>query len=356
MMLQTLIPTLAQATEEIGFSSNDFEGSGIMMPVQASTVANEIDWMYMAIYWLSVFFFVGIVGVMTYFVIKYRRRSEDEKAQSDLTHHTGLELTWTIIPLLLSVAIFYVGLQGYVKLRQTPPDAYQVNVIGQKWNWTFEHRNGASEVGRLKVPAGRPVELVMMSSDVLHSFYIPAFRVKQDVVPGRYTTLWFEATQPGIYQALCTEYCGTQHSQMGAIIEVLEPAEFERQIAEDAAWLDKVDESVPGALADAGARLFARCASCHSLDGSRLTGPSFWETHDLIKDGGERQLADGTSVSVDMNYIRESILNPSAKIVAGYQNAMPSFQGQLNEKAIRALGAFLTELDTQYTRDGQPNG
>ncbi len=351
MSLTSISMLLAQSADG-PVSTRDLEGGSLWMPNPASTIAGDIDWMFNAIYWLSLVFFVLIVGVMGWFVVKYRRRSPDEKAGSDITHNTPLEVTWTIIPLLLSVAIFYVGLEGYVRLRETPANAYEVNVTGYKWAWNFEHRNGAQSTGWVRVPAGRPVQFTMTGTDVLHSFYIPAFRVKKDVVPGRYSTIWFQADEPGLYQALCTEYCGTSHSLMTAVIEVMDPAEFDRQIAEDAAWLDKVDEGDAVAMAEAGARLYARCQSCHSVDGSRMSGPSYWETHDLLKSGGKRQLADGSSVDVDINYIRTSILVPGEHVVATYANAMPSFQGQLDEKAIRALYAFIDDLDTIYDRDG----
>ncbi len=355
MSLTPLLTLLAQSAEG-PVATRDLENDSLWMPNPASTVAGDIDWMFNAIYWLSLFFFVLIVGVMGWFVVKYRRRSPDEKAGSAITHNTPLEVTWTIIPLLLSIAIFYVGLEGYVRLREAPGDAYQVNVEGYKWAWNFEHRNGATSTGWVRVPAGKPVQFTMTSTDVIHSFFIPAFRVKKDVVPGRYSTLWFQADEPGLYQAFCTEYCGSAHSQMTAVIEVLPPEEFDRQIAEDAAWLDKVDADDATAMALAGQRLYARCQSCHSVDGSRLAGPSYWETHDLLVEGGEREMADGSSVPVDINYIRDSILDPGQHIVATYANAMPSFQGQLDEKAIRAIYIFLEELDTLYDRDGNRLG
>lgn len=355
MSLTPLVIFLAQSADG-PIKTLDLENDSLWMPNQASTIAGDIDWMFNAIYWLSLVFFVLIVGVMTWFVVKYRRRSPDEKAGSEITHNTPLEVTWTIIPLLLSVAIFYVGLEGYIRLREAPANAYEVNVEGYRWAWNFEHRNGAQSTGWVRVPAGRPVKFTMSSTDVIHSFFIPSFRVKQDVVPGRYSTIWFQADEPGLYQAFCTEYCGTSHSKMTAVIEVMDPEEFDRQITEDAAWLDKIDATDAVAMATAGRRLYARCQSCHSVDGSRGSGPSYWETHDLLKSGGKRELADGSSVDVDINYVRTSILEPGKHVVATYANAMPSFQGQLDEKAVRALYTFLDDLDTIYDRDGNKLG
>jgi len=329
-----------------GQSTDDLGGT-FWMPPQASTVANHVDWIFYAIYWLSVFFFVLIVALMIWFAWKYRR-SQAKTDHSAPSHHTPLEVTWTIIPLLLAIGIFYIGLDGYVELVQPPANAYEVNVTGQKWNWTFEHRNGATSTETLVVPANTPVKLTMTSTDVLHSLFIPAFRVKQDVVPGRYSYLWFEATEPGVYQLLCTEYCGTQHSQMAAFVEVLPEEDFWPRIEQDAQWLDDFTDEQ---LHLAGLRLHARCASCHSLEADRrMTGPSFWEAHDQW--GEERSGMPG--VIVDDNYIRESILVPQAHIVETYSAAMPSFQGQLKEREVRALVEFIKRLDEVVDRTGAP--
>ncbi|MFK7960448.1 MAG: cytochrome c oxidase subunit II [Phycisphaerales bacterium] len=343
----------AAAAVPEGWSTDDLEGGSMWMPNPASTFAGSIDGVFNFIYWICLIFFALIVAMMVYFCVKYRRREEGQKAEVQITHNTSLELTWTIIPLLLSVVIFYVGLEGYVQMRQAPANAYEVQVTGQKWNWTFTHRNGAQDVQVLKVPAGRPVKLTMTSTDVLHSVYIPAFRVKQDVVPGRYSSLWFQADEPGTYQLFCTEYCGTSHSQMAAIVSVLEEDEFERQIAEDAAWLDKVDATNALAMAEAGYRLYARCASCHSVNLDEPgSAPTFWDTHDMWEAGTPRQMADGSSVAIDENYIKTSILYPGEHVVAGYVDQMPSFRGQLDEKAIQAIFTFIRDMDDLLNRDG----
>jgi cytochrome c oxidase subunit 2 len=337
-----LLGTLLNATASLAGDT----GGGFWMPPQASTVAGRLDAVFYLIYWICVFFFVLIVGIMIVFLIKYRRR-EGRSAEVTATHNTPLELTWTIIPLILVVAIFYVGLDGYVDMIQAPQNSYEVNVTGKQWSWLFEHRNGATDDQVLKVPAGRPVRLVMTSDDVLHAFFVPAFRVKQDLVPGRYTYIWFQADEPGRHQIFCAEYCGDDHSQMVAFVEVLPPDEFERQIAEDARWLDSYTDEQ---LYKAGYRLFSRCASCHTLDGSRGIGPSWRETHDMW--GQERVLKGGGSVTIDENYIRESILNPGAEIVEPYPNQMASFAGQLREREITAIIEFIKRLDEVVDEQG----
>ncbi|MBT8486959.1 MAG: cytochrome c oxidase subunit II [Phycisphaerales bacterium] len=325
-------------------------GDGFWLPPQASTYSQGIDWVFYFIYWICVFFFVLIVALMILFVWKYRRTSVTHQAGETVTHHTPLELTWTIIPLILVIAIFWIGLDGYVDMIRPPANAYEVNVVAQRWNWSFEHRNGAQDSQILKVPAGRPVKLVMTSQDVLHALFIPAFRAKQDVVPGRYTTLWFEAKEPGLYQLFCAEYCGTQHSQMGATVAVYPPDEFDEIIAKDARWLDNyTDEN----LYQAGLRIFARCSSCHSLQEEvRLTGPSFWDVHD---DFGKKRLMEGDyEADIDENYIQDSILNPQKDIVATYQGVMPTFQGALKPREVRAMVEFLKRLDEVVDRQGNP--
>ncbi len=317
-------------------------GRGFWMPERASTVAGDVDFAFNLITWISVFFFVLIVAVMAIFIVKYRRTNGRE-AEQTVTHHTALELTWTIIPLILVIIIFYVGMVGYLDLRTSPVDAYEVRVTGQKWFWTFEHPSGCIEVDVLRVPVNRPVRLVMGSDDVIHSLFIPAFRVKQDVVPGRYTTLWFEATRTGTFDLFCTEYCGTGHAQMVGHVIVYDEDEFDDALRECREWIEDIDDAQ---LHLAGANLFNRCQACHSLDGSPGIGPSFLETHEYFHDRRERDMIDGTRALVDENYLRQSILNPRWNTVAGYQpGQMPVFQGQLSERQLRSLIEFIKRLD-----------
>ncbi len=324
-------------------------GSIFGMPPQASTVAPMVDHIYDIITWISIFFFVAIVAVMVYFVIKYRRTSHVANTEGP-THNTPLEVTWTIIPLILVIGIFYIGLKGYVHMTTPPENAYEIQVTAQRWFWTFNYPNGASETDVLHVPVGRPVKLIMRSDDVIHSLFIPAFRVKQDVVPGRRTMLWFEATHEGDYDLFCTEYCGQQHSQMVGRVMVYDPDEFEVIIAEAARWIDEVPDE---RLHLAGTQFFNQCASCHSLDGSKLIAPSFKETHELFTHGGTRTLTDGSTVTVDEDYIRNSILHPQDDIVSGYPSSMPPGIGkQLGERKVDAMVRFIMRLD-ETAPDGQ---
>ncbi len=312
------------------------------MPEQASTLAPEIDFVFNVITWISIFFFVLIVALLVIFVLKYRR-TNGRRPEESPTHHTALELTWTIIPLILVIVIFYYGMQGYIIASTPPVGAYEVNVTAQKWSWRFEHRNGARETAELVVPANRPVRLIMTSQDVLHSLFIPAFRVKQDVVPGRFTQVWFTATRPGEYDLFCAEYCGTEHSQMLARVIVLEEGKFEEEIERRAQWIDEVAEEQ---LYLAGGRIYlSTCMQCHTVQpGIRLQGPSLWDTHELLVQGGQRQFADGNSRVVDENYILDSLNVPGREIVVGYGNVMPPHD-RLSTRSKIALIEFIRRLD-----------
>jgi cytochrome c oxidase subunit 2 len=277
-----------------------------------------------------VFFFVLITVLMGVFVWKYRgRRGQGTTATHD--HNTALELTWTIIPTLIVVAIFWIGFETYLNMATPPQNAMTIQVTGQKWKWLFTYPNGWVDES-LHVPVDTDVALVMTSEDVIHSFYVPAFRVKKDVVPGRYNRLWFNAREPGEYQAYCTEYCGTDHSAMLATVVVHEPGGYETWLADASNLFDKYT------LPEIGEIYYTKfgCKSCHSLDGTRVIGPSFkgiWEA--------EHVLVDGSRVIVDENYIRESILEPQAKVVAGYDPVMPTFKGRFKDEDITAMIEFI---------------
>jgi len=303
------------------------------MPPADSTSAAGVDRLFYFIFWLSVFFFILIVSLMVLFVFKYRAR-EGRGPQKSPSHHTALEVTWTVIPLILVLFIFYYGFKSYLDLYTPPANAYEINVTGQKWSWLFTYPNGHVDQN-LHVPVNQPVRLVMTSEDVIHSLYIPNFRLKLDVVPGRYSKIWFEATNPGEYNIFCAEYCGTGHSDMHALCVVHPTGEFEKWL-EDASDIFK-DRS----LSEVGEYLYKSrgCAQCHSIDGTAGTGPSFKGVF-----GHEVQFRDGSSGIADENYIRESILNPGAKVVSGYQNVMPTFQGKLADKEITAVIEYLKTL------------
>ncbi len=333
------------------------------MPPAGSTTAGEVDLLFNLILWISVIFFGLIVGVMMLFVIRYRRRA-GHKAQKTASHSTALELTWSIIPLILVIVIFYVGVTGFVSMATPPDDAYKIAVEGQKWSWMFTYPNGHVD-SDLHVPVDTDVQLVMTSLDVIHSFYIPAFRLKKDVVPGRYNKMWFRATEAGEHTIFCAEYCGTGHSDMLAQCVIHPPGEFELWLANADPLKKLTDEQYAEYLADPeafivanpeiqglatpvdmGRKLYTKkgCAQCHSVDGAAATGPTFKDVF-----GQQRQLTDGSTVTVDENYIRESILDPYTKVAAGYQAVMPTYQGRLKEREITALITYIESL----TDDGK---
>jgi len=305
----------------------------LLVPPQGSTFAHEVDPLFMFLVGLTGFFFLLIAGLTGWFILRYRRGSRVRRGVAP-THNTALELLWSLIPLALVVVIFFWGVQGYISAAVPPADALEIKVIGKRWLWEFQYPNGLRTVNEMRVPVNKPIKLVMISEDVIHSFYVPGFRIKQDVLPSRYTQLWFEATQPGVHSVLCAEYCGRSHSDMLATIHVVSQEEYQQ-------WLEAggaVGEGLP--LSELGRLVYERygCDACHSLDGTRLEGPSLRGVF-----GKPVLLADGQRVIADENYLRESILNPQAKIVAGYQPVMPTFQGLLSEREINALIEFIKE-------------
>lgn len=283
---------------------------------------------------VSFILLIGITVAIIYFAIKYRRKSENDKTAL-ITHNNTLEITWSVIPLLLCFIVFGWGYSGWLNLKTAPDDAYEINVSAFKWGWTFGYETGAKIPNEIHVPAGKPVKLVMKSQDVIHSFYVPDYRVKQDVLPNRYTSLWFQAEEPGESQVFCTEYCGTSHSDMLAKVIVHTPEDFET-------WLAKQGTGGGGTPVERGENLLSvqGCVTCHSVDGSDKIGPSFkglW--------GKDEQLSDGSTVTVDENYLRESILDPGAKIVQGYQNQMVSYEGRLSDDDISDIIEYIKTLE-----------
>ncbi|HOX24694.1 MAG TPA: cytochrome c oxidase subunit II [Candidatus Krumholzibacteria bacterium] len=304
------------------------------MPAQASSAAGDVDTVFYAIYWLSVFFFAVIVGLMAWFVVRYRRRGPDDVAGRTPSHNVALEITWTAIPVIVSAVLFVVGFKGFLNLATAPRTAYEISVTGQKWQWFFTYPNGHVS-NELHVPVAQPVRLTMTSEDVIHSLWIPAFRVKKDVVPGRYNRTWFQAETAGTYPLLCTEYCGTGHSDMLTSVTVHEPGQFE-------VWLDQESNLLADLPpAEAGAALVKRngCLQCHSLDGSAQIGPTF---RDLF--GSSVAIRDGGTIIADENYIRQSILEPAASVVAGFEPVMPTYAGKLKDQDITTIIAFLKTL------------
>ena len=306
---------------------------GLFFPDPSSTTAAGVDRLFYFILGICIVFFTLIVSLMVFFVLRYRARPGIGPEPSP-SHNTPLELLWSGIPLLLVGVIFVWGFRSYMHMQSPPDDSYEIRVTAKKWVWSFTYPNGHVD-SDLHVPLDRPVRLVMSSDDVIHSLYIPAFRIKQDVVPGRYSSLWFEADQVGEYTLYCAEYCGTQHSGMLAKVVVHASGEFEGWLEDAANFLKRMSPVEGGQL------LYQRrgCIQCHSIDGSMKVGPSF-----LGCFGTQQALTDGQAVTIDDNYIRESILQPQAKVRAGYKPVMPTYQGQLKNEEIDAIIAYIKSL------------
>ena len=304
----------------------------VWLPEAASSFASEVDGLFYFTYWVSIVIFVAVVAAMVYFVVKYRRKKANEPTPH-VEESKWLELTWIVVPTILVMIVFTWGFQSFLKMSVAPPDAYEIVVRGKKWSWDFEYPNGTTTVNELRVPVDRPVRLVMSSEDVIHSLFIPAFRVKHDVLQNRYTSVWFEAISTGEFPLFCTEYCGTLHSGMLATVMVLEQNEFDEWLESGGGNFDDMP------LEEYGQQLYTQqaCVGCHSLDGSMLVGPSFQGLA-----GSTRDLTDGTQVVADENYLRESILDPAAKIAVGFNNVMPPSYSSLDERQVSALIAFIT--------------
>jgi cytochrome c oxidase subunit 2 len=319
-----------------------------LLPAQASTVAPRVDALFYFIVAVTLFFTLTVAGFILVFAIRYRRRAEDYYPKPIIGSNL-LESAWSIVPLLIALVIFFWGASVYFDIERMPEDAMEIYVVGKQWMWHLQHPEGQSEINALHVPVGRPVKLIMTSEDVIHDFDIPAFRVKQDVIPGRYTYLWFQATTPGTYHLYCAVYCGTDHSRMIGWVSVMEPAEYER-------WLlgsdnEKANIASTGradrSMALEGSKLFRKlqCITCHSAT-SEARAPVLEELY-----GKMIRLADGRTVRADESYIRESILVPDAKVVAGYRPIMPAFplidkdgNGQVSEDDLVKLVAFIKSL------------
>jgi cytochrome c oxidase subunit II len=301
-----------------------------LIPEQASSIASDVDLLYLYLIAISGFFIVLIFGLIFIFALKYRRRSEEEVPRPNYGS-LRLEILWSVIPLLIAITFFVWGARVFFTISRPPDDAMDIYVVARQWMWKFQHPEGNREINELHVPLGRPVRLTMTSEDVIHSFYVPAFRVKQDVLPGRYTTVWFEATQPGRYHLFCAEYCGAQHAGMRGSVVVLEPGAYE-------AWL--TGGAMEGTMAERGERLFNQlgCVTCHVHDGSGR-GPSLVGLFNqpVVLTTGETVIADET-------YLRESILQPNARTVMGYPPIMPTYQGQVSEEGLLQLIAYIRSL------------
>lgn len=320
---------LAPVTKEGG------GGGGFWLPESASSVSGETDWMFTFIFIPTAIAFLGIVATTVYFMIKYRRRSEGQRT-SPIEGNTRVELAWTVIPGIFFFLFFLFGFQGWMKINAPPSEAIDVRVGAKKWSWEFTYPKDGIESGELVVPIGQSVKLTMSSEDVIHSFFIPAFRIKRDVLPNRYTVLWFTGEKKGTFDIYCTEYCGDGHSKMVSRVKVVSAAEYKK-------WVDSGGGLGDLPPAEFGKKLFAikGCNQCHSVTKERmgLTGPPFGGAY-----GKMEQLTDGTTVKIDDNYIRESIMKPNKQVVKGYQPVMPTFAGKLKSRQINALIDYIKSL------------
>jgi cytochrome c oxidase subunit 2 len=301
-------------------------------PEAASAQAGQVDAVFFFLVAVTAVFSVLIATLVIVFAVKYHRKNDDEVGVA-IHGSLALELLWTVIPFGIAMVMFGWGAKVFFDLSRAPVGATEIYVVGKQWMWKVQHSDGMREINELHVPIGRPVKLIMGSEDVIHSFYIPAFRVKADVIPGRYNTMWFEATKPGTYHLFCAEYCGTKHSGMIGSVIAMEPAEFQ-------AWRGggKAEDSPVAA----GAKLFQdlTCITCH-LSSSQGRGPTLTNIF-----GHEVTLEGGGKATVDESYIRESILNPQAKVVNGFAPLMPTFQGLVTEEQLLQLIAYVRSLTT----------
>ncbi|MGE5207334.1 MAG: cytochrome c oxidase subunit II [Chlamydiota bacterium] len=306
-------------------------------PVRAATSASNLDALFIFLLLVTGMVTILIFILITLFALRYRH-DRVEKA-TPILGSLALETTWSLVPFGIFLIFFVWGAVLYFQERTAPADSMDIYVVAKQWMWKLQHMDGQREINELHVPVDRDVKLIMTSQDVIHSFFVPAFRLKQDVLPGRYTTLWFRAIRPGTYHLFCAEYCGTQHSGMIGSIIVMNPADYQ-------AWLS--GGGGEGSLASSGQKLFQQlgCGSCHRSD-TQGRGPNLVGVF-----GKPVQLEDGRTVTADENYVRESILNPGAKIVAGFKNIMPSFQGVVSEEQLLSLIAYVKSL--QGAQQGGP--
>ncbi len=307
--------------------------SSALWPTEASSISPYVDSLYVFLLLMTVFGTALVGAIVLAFSIKYRR--EKNPVATQIEGSTLAEATWTIIPLAIFLLVFVWGALLYFRIYDPPTNAMNIYVVGKQWMWKAEHPGGQHEINALHVPTGRPVQLTMISQDVFHSFSIPAFRVKREVIPGRYSTVWFQATEPGTYHLFCTQYCGTQHAGMIGEITVLTPDDYKK-------WLQQSTSGM--SLAQNGERLFASmgCNSCHSGNAA-ARGPNLAGVY-----GTKLTLTDGSQVLVNDAYLRDAILNPSQHVTAGYAPIMPTYQGQISEDGLIDLVEYVKNLQNNY--------
>jgi len=333
----------------------------LFLPEQASQHARDVDGLHYFVVLTSVATAVVIFGTALFFMVRYRRRSEDQKTVEVQPHHWH-EAVFVGVPLAVFLLWFAIGFPQYIELTRPPPDAMDVFVQGKKWMWKFAYPGGPSAIDVLRVPAGRPVRLLITSRDVIHSFYVPELRVKQDALPGRYTQTWFNADRPGRYQVFCAEYCGLSHSGMLAELVVMPPADFDAWLAEQRRGQVLAQDGAPtpgevllpsSSIAEQGRTVAAAqgCLKCHSVDGSRHIGPTFLDLYQR-----QEKLSTGELVPADEPYLTKSMMDPAAQVVAGYQNVMPSFQGRMSPPEVAAVVEYIKSLKTPAVHAGPSEG
>ena len=310
---------------------------GFWFPEAVTKAAHGPDALFQFILIVSCILFFLIVFTGGYFIYKYRRTDNNPKATAQITHHYGLEIAWTVIPVILCLIVFYWGYKDFLRMCVPPANAMDIRIVARKWMWQFEYpQQNIKTLSELVVPVHTPVRLVMNSEDVIHSFYVPNFRIKRDVIPNRYTRIWFEAESTGNFQIFCAEYCGDGHSKMQGTVRVVTQAEFEDWLVKGSA---AADEGTPSD--QIGAKLYTSkgCNACHTLDGTKAIGPSWKGLY-----GKKETLSNGQTVLVNDAYIKESILDPKAKIVQGFAPVMNSFAGLLSEREITGIIDYIKTL------------
>lgn len=306
------------------------------MPSKATEIAHRVDNLYGFLLAASFISCAILIGGMIYFALKYKRKSNNDKT-AYITHDTRLEILWSVIPLIIFLVVFAWGWIIYHDMRTMPKNALEIQVTGKQWAWITEYKNGVKSPD-IVVPVGRDVKIIMTAEDVIHSLYIPSFRIKQDAVPGRYTALWFRAEKMGEFHVFCTEFCGTSHSGMITTLKVVSQEDFDK-------WLIQESEVSTLPVAQRGAKIFQTraCASCHNVDNlNAKVGPTLYKAFGVEN----HEMEDGSKVTIDENYLRESILNSQAKVVKGFgpRTSMPSFQGQLSDAEVTALIEYIKSL------------
>lgn len=316
------------------------------VPEQASNFAPEVDYIFYVLLALTIFFTFGVVFAIIYLSVKYRAGSKANRTRPP-HHNTALELAWSVIPFLMGVPVFLWSAKLYVEMYspKNTAGALNISVVGKQWMWHIQHPTGQRENNELHIPVNRDIKLMMISQDVIHSFFIPDFRTKKDVLPEYFSTQWFRATKVGKYHLFCAEYCGTNHSEMIGTVYVMTPEDYQKWLSDTKWGMNKFGR--PDTMVEQGEKLFVtRCAGCHGA-GKAATAPSLAGLF-----GKEREMADGRRITADEDYIRRSIYEPDAMVVKGYQNIMPSFKGQIDEQQVFEIIAYINSLSNPQIQAG----